>query len=166
MKALAQHQLETPLGPMLAISDEQNLYLLEFLDKKNLLFRHPEVQPKGLPVRKTRPIISIEQELQSYFFGTLKTFKTPFHLGGTEFQNSTWSALLQIPYGTTKSYKEQAHLMNQPSACRAVANANGANQLAIIVPCHRIVQSGGAIGGYAAGAWRKKWLLEHEAKHR
>ena len=81
---------------------------------------------------------------------------------GTDFQKLAWHALTTIPYGHTKSYVEQAHAIAKPSACRAVGTANGANQLAIIIPCHRIITSTGKLGGYAGGLTRKKWLLAHE----
>lgn len=84
---------------------------------------------------------------------------------GTEFQNAVWKTLLKIPYGTTWSYKEEAERLGSPKSVRAVANANGQNRISIIVPCHRVIGSNGTLTGYGGGLWRKKWLLEHEAKH-
>ncbi len=161
--------LDTRLGPMLTIADDQELYLLEFVGRRGL-----EREIERLRIRakaaiipgKTDPIVSIEAELESYFSGDLTTFKTPIHLMGSEFQKKAWQALMRIPYGETRSYKEQAHAIGQPSACRAVANANGANQLAIVIPCHRIINTNGELGGYGGGIAMKKWLIEHEKTQR
>ena len=160
--------LSTPLGPMLAIADEHALYLLEFAERRNL-----ERELKQLPIKsgaiiipgRTRHIDSIEQELALYFAGTLKKFKTPVHLLGSPFQQNVWHTLMTIPYGHTASYAQEAITMGKPSASRAVANANGANQLAIIIPCHRIINSNGNLGGYGGGIARKQWLLNHEKKN-
>lgn len=157
--------IDTPVGPMLAIADEQALYLLEFLDRRGL-----EREIERLRIRAksaiisgiTAPIESIKNELESYFAGQLKTFNTPIHFLGSPFQQSVWTELLRIPYGETRSYLDQATAMGKPSACRAVANANGANQIAIVIPCHRIINNNGDLGGYGGGIQRKKWLIAHE----
>jgi AraC family transcriptional regulator of adaptative response/methylated-DNA-[protein]-cysteine methyltransferase len=111
----------------------------------------------------TNPINSIEQELVLYFNGELEKFKTPIVLWGTPFQKRVWQELIQIPFGETRSYAEIAQAIGQPSAYRAVANANGANKLCIIVPCHRVINTGGGLGGYGAGVSRKEYLLKHES---
>lgn len=108
------------------------------------------------------PIDSIEKEIGAYFDGTLQNFKTPVRLHGSDFQKSVWKVLQKIPYGQRRRYGEQAEALDRPSATRAVANANGANQLAVIVPCHRIVRCNGDLGGYGGGLERKLWLLDHE----
>lgn len=157
--------IDTPLGPMCAIGDDDGLHLLEFSDRRGL-----EREIERLRLRKkaaiipgqTKPIQAIKEELAAYFLGTLKTFKTPIHLMGSDFQKRVWQALLEIPYGQTRSYLQQAMVVGNDKACRAVANANGANQLAIIIPCHRIINSNGELGGYGGGVMRKKWLIEHE----
>ncbi len=97
-----------------------------------------------------------------YFNGSLKEFKTPIHTLGTQFQKLVWLELTRVIYGSTKSYREQAKAISKPMAFRAVANANGTNQMTIVIPCHRIINSNGSIGGYSGGIARKKWLLEHE----
>jgi AraC family transcriptional regulator of adaptative response/methylated-DNA-[protein]-cysteine methyltransferase len=107
-------------------------------------------------------ISSIQEELSLYFNGSLKEFKTPIRTLGTQFQKLVWLELTRVLYGSTKGYKEQAKAISKPTASRAVANANGANQMAIIIPCHRIINSNGSIGGYSGGIARKQWLLEHE----
>jgi AraC family transcriptional regulator of adaptative response/methylated-DNA-[protein]-cysteine methyltransferase len=161
--------LDTPLGPMLAIADEERLYLLEFVERRAL---HRDVERKTKRINAaiipgiTAPITSIEQELKGYFAGTLREFKTPLFLLGSPFQKRAWQALMEIPYGQTKSYGEQAKAIAQPTAFRAVAGANGCNQLAIIIPCHRIINSNGDLGGYGGGLVRKQWLIDHENRHR
>ncbi len=110
----------------------------------------------------TNPIASIKAELNSYFNGSSKEFKTPFHPLGSSFQNLFWSELMRIPYGQTRSYADQARAIGKQTAYRAVANANGANQIAIVIPCHHIINSNGNLGGYSGGVNRKKWLIWHE----
>ncbi len=162
---LKSTEFDSPLGPILAIADDEALYLLEFLDGRGVALEVENLRAKTkadiIPGRSNL-IISIKKELKAYFAGDLKIFKTPVKFLGTPFQQLAWSALLRIPYGETRSYAAQAISIKKPTAFRAVANANGANQLAIIVPCHRIINTGGALGGYGGGLKRKKWLLKHE----
>ena len=160
--------LDTPLGPMLAICDDQFLHLLEFVDRRGL-----EREVERLRIKMKSAIIpgntalttSIESELKSYFDGTLREFNTPINPQGSDFQKNVWKALMAIPYGETRSYLQQANAIGNGRAYRAVANANGANQLAIIIPCHRIINANGELGGYGGGINRKKWLLEHEKQN-
>lgn len=162
---LKTSQIATPLGSMIAIADEYTLYLLEFTDCRSLEreIERLQRQTRATIIPETSHCIqSIERELADYFNGNIQTFTTPFLLLGTNFQNSVWNALTQIPYGQTRSYADQAHSIGKPSASRAVANAHGANQLAIIIPCHRIIASNGKLGGYSAGIERKEWLINHE----
>lgn len=162
-----QSQINTPLGPMFAIASDDALFILEFADCKKLereANRLKQQTKSTIIPGKTSPIQSIEHELNDWFAGALQIFNTPIHLNGTLFQKNAWHALCDIPYGETRSYLQQAATIDRPSACRAVANANSANQLAIIVPCHRIINHNGALGGYAGGLSRKKWLLDHEAR--
>lgn len=167
-KTLISKTLETPLGAMLVIADEEGIYLLEFTDKPDL---NREIQTVLAQTEATLSegngaiIAVLEQELTAYFAGMLKEFKTPVHFLGTPFQQSIWSCLQTIPYGQTRSYSQQAVLVGKPSAFRAVANAHGANHLALIVPCHRVIKSDGQLGGYSCGIERKQWLLEHEKQH-
>lgn len=158
--------IATPLGEMLAIADDNFLYLLEFVQQKNLSSALKSLQ-KTLIISegKNSTIELVENELQQYFNGTLKTFKTPIKFLGTEFQKLAWQNLQKIPFGETKSYLEQATIAGKPSAYRAVANANAANKIAIIVPCHRVINNNGNLGGYAGGISKKQWLLNFEQKH-
>lgn len=160
--------LDTPLGPMVAIASDDALYLLEFVDRRGLereVERLRKRTKSAIIPGTNEPIVSIEHELKTWFDGTLKVFKTPLFLLGSPFQKSVWKALCRIPYGETRSYLEQAVIIQKPSACRAVANANGANQLAIVIPCHRIINSNGLLGGYGGGVVRKQWLIDHEKQH-
>ena len=104
------------------------------------------------------------EQLDEYFAGKRKEFDFPFRQAGSGFQQKVWQCLLSIGYGKTISYLQQSKLMKNPLAIRASASANGKNHLAIIVPCHRVIGSDGSLTGYAGGMWRKKWLLEHEAR--
>lgn len=157
--------LDSPLGPMLAIADDEFLYLLEFASRRGLereIERLRSRTKSAIIPGRTKPIDSIETELTQYYAGTLNKFKTPLHLLGSPFQQEVWAELQKIPFGETRSYSDIAIGMNRPSSQRAVANANGANQLAIIIPCHRVIQANGEIGGYGGGVSRKQWLLNHE----
>jgi len=157
--------LDTKLGPMIAISDENALYLLEFASRRGLEreIERLRIRTKSTIIPETTdPIRSIEAELKAYFDGSLREFKTPIHMLGSPFQQLAWKELMRIPYGTTRSYLEEAIAIGKPKAFRAVANANGANQLAIIIPCHRIINNDGRLGGYGGGIAHKKWLIDHE----
>lgn len=144
-------QIETPLGLLCAVADEQALIQLEFDSECTV--------PKGnLP-----PLISIKKELESYFAKKLTQFKTPLRLHGTPFQVQVWEELQRISYGQTRSYVAIAKQLGHPKAYRAVGNANGCNCLAIIVPCHRVISADGSLGGYGSGLHRKEWLLKHES---
>ena len=161
--------IDTPLGAMLAIADDESLYLLEFIDRRGLELEVERLRKKtksAIIPGTGEPIISIEKELNSYFSGNLQEFKTKLTLIGSDFQKSAWNALIKIPYGETRSYLAQASIIGKPKAFRAVANANGANQIAIVVPCHRIINSNGELGGYGGGIARKEWLINHEKKYK
>lgn len=102
------------------------------------------------------------QQLEEYFNGSRKEFTLKLNPQGTDFQKKVWNALLNVPFGKTKTYLEQSKQLGDAKAIRAVASANGKNPIWIIIPCHRIIGSDGSLTGYAGGIWRKKWLLEHE----
>ena len=163
---LMRKDIQTPLGAMIAITDDTRLYCLVFADQPQIELRIASlaqrlnaeiVTQNGAPV-----LIQLEDELMSYFAGTLVAFTVPCVFTGTFFQRAAWHALQQLRYGTTIYYQQQAAAIQKPGAFRAVANANGANMLAIIVPCHRVVKKSGALCGYNGGIWRKAWLLQHE----
>lgn len=142
--------LQSPLGPISIIADAQ--FVQEITFKENLI-----TEPKENEV--TQLVVS---QLTAYFEGNLKTFTLPIKQAGTAFQQEVWSALLTIDYGVTRSYLQMAKQMNNVLAIRAMAAANGKNNLAIVVPCHRVIGSDGTLVGYAGSLWRKKWLLDHE----
>lgn len=160
-------RLETPLGTMVACATDKGICLLEFTDRKML-----ETELKHLAKSLNATIVQghnkhfdlLKTELTKYFEGNLKEFTLPLDMIGTDFQKKVWNMLLKIPYGTTLSYLQQAHAINNPTAVRAVANANGMNKISIIVPCHRVIGTDGSLTGYGGGLWRKKRLLELEAK--
>lgn len=104
------------------------------------------------------------EQLDAYFNGSSKIFQLPLLLNGTTFQTKVWQALQDIPYGRTISYMQLSKILGDVKAIRAVGTANGRNNIAIVIPCHRVIGSNAKLTGYAGGLWRKQWLLEHEAK--
>jgi methylated-DNA-[protein]-cysteine S-methyltransferase len=112
--------------------------------------------------RDDAPFQEALEQLRAYFDGERTSFELPLRMGGTSFQRLAWDALLTIPFGTTISYAEQARRISRPGAARAVGAANGRNPIAIIVPCHRVIGSGGTLTGYGGGLPLKEWLLQHE----
>lgn len=156
----------SPLGDMILAATDKGLCLLEFEDEQRV-----EKQFSGLQkydeldiVEKATPLLeTAQQELQAYFEGTRTAFTVPLDLMGTDFQKRVWNALLKIPYGSTRTYKEQAIAVGDLKAIRAVAKANGDNKIAIMVPCHRIIGSNDSLVGYAGGLWRKRELLKLES---
>ncbi len=157
--------LDTRLGPVIAIADEERLYLLEFVDRRGLereVERLRQRTKSAIVPGCTTPIDMVEKELHQYFAGKLSQFKTPLFLLGSPFQKHVWEELQKIPPGETRSYSDIAIAVGRPMAFRAVAQANGANQIAILIPCHRVINANGELGGYGGGLTRKKWLLNHE----
>ena len=162
-KILKASWLDTKLGPMIAIADDEALYLLEFVDRRGLereVERLRKRTKSAILPGTTDHIQSIEHELTQYFEGSLKEFKTPLHTLGSPFQTRVWEELQKIPYGETSSYAAIAVSIGKPTAFRAVANANGANQIAIVIPCHRVINSNGDLGGYGGGLTPQK--LAHQ----
>ena len=164
---LMTSSIDTPLGAMTVIASGDALYLLEFSDclklEEKISRLQKQLNPSIIP-GTNKTIISLETELRAYFDGTGIVFQTPLFLSGSLFQNRVWNTLCQIPFGETRSYSEQALAIEHPKAVRAVANANGANRLAIVIPCHRIINTNGTLGGYAGGVARKQWLIQHEKR--
>ncbi|WP_255410558.1 MULTISPECIES: methylated-DNA--[protein]-cysteine S-methyltransferase [unclassified Apibacter] len=160
-------RLATPLGTMIACASEKGICLLEFSDRK-MLERELQLISKrfntSIVPSENSLFKQLKQQLDSYFEGTLKEFTVPLDWVGSDFQKEVWKVLLQIPYGKTSTYAIQAKRIGKPSSVRAVANANGMNMISILVPCHRVIGSDGSLTGYGGGLWRKKKLLELEAK--
>lgn len=172
--ALSQNQellfadwFETPLGPMVAVADQTHLHLLEFHDRKALPNELETLQKRtrsSVAAGRTPAIEQIDAELRAYFDGKSADFRTPLALGGTEFERLVWAKLMEIPAGETRAYGDIARDMQNLQKVRAVGRANGANELGIVVPCHRLIGADGSLTGYGGGLWRKQWLLRHEAK--
>lgn len=156
---------DSPVGPLLAGATGDAVCLLEFCDRRAL-----EKQAAALRRRFGCPVVPgqspllrrLRAELAEYFDGRRKRFTLPLAYPGTPFQQRVWKALLDIPYGRTLSYEELARRAGAPGAQRAAGSANGANRIAIVIPCHRVVNKDGRLGGYGGGLWRKKMLLDLE----
>ncbi|MEQ1823231.1 MAG: methylated-DNA--[protein]-cysteine S-methyltransferase [Fimbriimonadaceae bacterium] len=148
--------IQSPVGDLAVVADDKALLMLEFAGTGR-------ERDFGVP-STTNPIIeSIRGELRAYFDGDLKEFKTPIRLGGTPFQRAVWNELLKIPYGHTRSYIDIARILGSELKTRAVGGANGRNCLAIIVPCHRVINADGKLGGYGGTLPVKKRLLDLES---
>ncbi|MBC6413045.1 MAG: methylated-DNA--[protein]-cysteine S-methyltransferase [Hyphomonadaceae bacterium] len=161
-------RINTPLGPMMAVCDETHLFLLEFANRKNMdrqIERLSKHQRRAIGPGRTAITDQIEAELEDYFAVGLKSFQTPLKLSGTDFQKTVWRALTGIPFGETRSYSDLAKAIGNEKAVRAVASSNAGNGHAIIIPCHRVINKDGRLGGYAGGPNRKNRLLRHECKH-
>ncbi len=159
--------IDTPLGDMIAVSDANALHLLEFSDRKALpaeLKKLRGVVHGDLGFGRFEPTDQIESELFSFFAGMSEKFETPLVLHGSEFTRDVWRTLRKIPAGTTQSYSDIAREIGNPKAVRAVARANGANQIAIVIPCHRVIGADGSLRGYGGGLWRKQKLIDIEQK--
>jgi AraC family transcriptional regulator of adaptative response/methylated-DNA-[protein]-cysteine methyltransferase len=157
--------IKTPLGDMLAGATGDAICLLEFDDRGRLerqtigeLFLMPHLPGEHALFAVLR------DQLAQYFDGKRTAFALPLSYPGTDFQRKVWQALRDIPYGHTRSYGEVARTVGKPGAARAVGGANGANRIAIIIPCHRVIAAGGGPGGYGGGLWRKLRLLELERR--
>ncbi len=159
----------TPLGPMVAGATDEGLCLLEFADRRMLETQIGRIQ-KALGARAlpgaSPHVAKLEQELAEYFSGARRIFSVPLVTAGTPFQERVWSALQAIPYGETRSYRDQADAIGRPEAVRAVARANGDNRISILIPCHRVIGKDGQLVGYGGGVWRKRHLLELERSTR
>lgn len=150
----------TPVGSLLIIGTDRMINALSIRDNDKTDL--PLLSKTELP-DVFRQCVA---EMEAYFAGSLRKFTMPVSQEGTPFQQSVWEQLLNIPYGQTTTYLQLAKDLNNPKAIRAVGTTNGRNQLWVVVPCHRVIGSDGTLTGYAGGLWRKKWLLEHEMKHR
>ncbi len=146
----------SPVGLLKISGNEHFISEVSFFDKAE----KPANKNKNMP----QMVINCIEQLIQYFQGERRVFELPIHQPGTPFQQTVWSELMTIPYGKTISYLDLARKTGDLKATRAVANANGKNNVAIIVPCHRVIGSNRELVGYGGGLWRKKWLLEHEAK--
>jgi AraC family transcriptional regulator of adaptative response/methylated-DNA-[protein]-cysteine methyltransferase len=163
---LTAQWLDTPIGAMLAVADDAGVHLLEFAERKALPAEIDRLRKRVGPIAfGHHPMLdALAHQLEQYFAGRVLSFDVPIVQKGTPFEATVWDALRQIPTGVTRSYGEIARHIDRPDAPRAVARANGANQVAIIVPCHRVIGADGSLTGYGGKIWRKQWLLEHERR--
>lgn len=150
----------SPIGELLVLGDRESVHKLlmngdgDFDDRKDDLTQDQQAFARTI------------DQLSEYFAGDRDSFDLPLEPEGTEFQRAVWNALAEIPFGETRSYGEIAAAVGRPKAARAVGMANNRNPIAVIVPCHRVIGSGGALVGYAGGLERKTWLLDHEREAR
>lgn len=161
------NRLTTPLGPMFVCATDKGICLLEFTDRKMLETEFRDLQKllnAEILIGENQHIKQLKKELQEYFNGERTEFEMALHTPGTDFQKEVWKGLKKITFGTTSSYQQQAKHLNKPNAARAVARANGANRISILIPCHRIIGKNGNLTGYGGGIERKKWLIEFEKK--
>ncbi|TAF64287.1 MAG: methylated-DNA--[protein]-cysteine S-methyltransferase [Cytophagales bacterium] len=164
-KIIDLQRIESPLGTMIACATEAGVCLLEFSDRKMLETELKSIAKyfKATIIQGSNPHIdTLKVQLEEYFEGKRKAFTVPLTSPGSPFQQMVWKALQAIPYGSTKTYKQQAEAIAHPTATRAVANANGMNRISILIPCHRVIGSDGQLTGYGGGLWRKKYLLDLE----
>ncbi len=143
----------SPIGDLLLLSDGHALQGLCMQEGRRPVTLRPEWQ------RADEPFAEVREQLSAYFAGARTEFDVPLRLDGSPFQRRVWNALCEIPYGTTTSYGELARRVGKPSAARAVGLANGANPIAVIVPCHRVIGADGSLTGYGGGLERKRLLL-------
>lgn len=163
--AVSFEMIDTPVGSMLAVGDDA-LRALEFSDAVTTDRQLARLRRRvgSLAAGSNELLRETARQLRAYFAGDLREFDVPLAPAGSEFQRAVWAALLEIPYGFTRSYGEQARRLGRADAARAVGAANGDNPIAIIIPCHRVIGSDGSLTGYGGGLWRKRWLLDHESR--
>jgi methylated-DNA-[protein]-cysteine S-methyltransferase len=161
---LTLDQLSTPIGEIDLVTDaDGRLRVLEFHDQPQRLANALRRHHRGQAVESGTGPAAVRDGLDAYFAGDLAALRNvPWTIGGTAFQHQVWQALVEIPLGETTSYARLARQVGRPAAMRAVGAANGANPIAIVVPCHRVIGTGGALTGYGGGVERKRWLLAHE----
>jgi len=157
--------LESPVGPLVTAANDVGICLLEFTDRRMLEAQFKTLKrlfSSAIVPGENEHITHLKKELDAYFVGKLRQFSVPLAYPGSPFQVRVWKELLRIPYGETCSYEELAKAIGSPSAQRAVGHANGLNRIAIVIPCHRVVNKDGKLGGYGGGLWRKQHLLDLE----
>jgi len=164
---LFAQRIDTPLGAMIAVADDQGLRLLEFIDRR-ATERELSILRKRLRMNvvpgEHRCLTATHQQLADYFSGNNLEFDIPLAPVGSAFQLRAWKILQSIPVGETRSYSWMAKRLGDENARRAVGRANGTNMICIVIPCHRVIRADGTLCGYGGGLWRKKWLLDHERK--
>ncbi len=159
---------KSSIGELILGSFEGKLCILDFRYRKmiNTINRRIEKSLKAEFIERNNDILNMTREqLDEYLMGNRKLFEIPLLLCGTDFQKRVWEALMKVPYGTSSTYLQIAKDIGKEKAVRAVASANGANSIAVIIPCHRVIESNGRLGGYGGGLQVKKKLLELESRY-
>lgn len=152
----AQRKITTQIGPLYLVASEKFLYGVFWKDQK--------IPKEKTGSKESKMLDKAEKQIGEYLIGKREDFDIPLKLEGTEFQKRVWAELEKIPYGQTRSYKQIATALKDPKACRAVGTANGKNPISLIVPCHRVINESGKMGGYAGGLDIKEFLLGLEKK--
>jgi len=160
-------RLSTPIGTaVIACDEEGNLRLFDWSDHEDRWQPMLRARYGDVEFKETRNPFGFTEAVEAYMNGEVHVIDTlPVAFAGTPFQNKVWHALRTIPAGTTLSYGILAKQIGDPKAVRAVGLANGANPIAVVVPCHRVIGGNGSLTGYGGGLERKRWLLAHEARH-
>lgn len=157
--------VQSPIGEFIAAATKKGCCLFEFLDRGGFARIEARIRKRyGREMKEGSNALlgTIEQQTKEYFSGERREFTFPIDQIGTPFEKLVWNALMNIPYGETRSYGELAALLGKPGAARAVGRANGMNYIPIVIPCHRVIEASGELRGYGGGLWRKRWLLELE----
>jgi AraC family transcriptional regulator, regulatory protein of adaptative response / methylated-DNA-[protein]-cysteine methyltransferase len=165
MDSIVVSWLESPLGPIVSAANDRGIVLLEFTDRRMLETQFSTLKKlfsSAIVPGENEHLTALKKDLDLYFTGELRQFSAPLVYPGSPFQVRVWNELLKIPYGQTCSYEELARRVGSSSGQRAVGHANGLNRIAILIPCHRVVNKDGKLGGYGGGLWRKQYLLDLE----
>lgn len=165
MQQIVHTKTETPIGEMDILATDKGICLLEFdvrIDLQDEIVSLEKYFEARISLGENRHTLEIKRQLREYFARERKIFSVPTVLVGTDFQKKVWAELKKVPFGQTRTYKEQSEQLGDVKAIRAVAKANGSNKIAIVIPCHRIIGSDGKLTGYAGGIERKRFLLNLE----
>src|SRR5206468_3647465 len=161
-------RIDTPLGAMVAVADDEGLRLLEFIERRaterELSVLRRRLRTNIVP-GEHRYLDALRSQLADYFSGKSLEFQVPVAPVGSDFQLRAWKILRSIPVGETRSYSWMAERLGDRNARRAVGRANGTNMICIVIPCHRVIRADGTLCGYGGGLWRKKWLLDDERRY-
>ncbi|HUL36941.1 MAG TPA: methylated-DNA--[protein]-cysteine S-methyltransferase [Thermodesulfobacteriota bacterium] len=166
MEKIYYSSFESPfLKKVFVASTERGICMVDFLKSEKVFLKRLREHFPGKIIKDDRKNGKVLSQLKKYLKGELKRFDCKLDFRGTPFQKKVWAALAKIPYGQTRSYKEIARAIGHPKAFRAVGNANGENSIPLILPCHRVIESNGGLGGFGHGVEIKKQLLEFETAH-
>jgi methylated-DNA-[protein]-cysteine S-methyltransferase len=166
---IAYHMMSSPVGLLFLAQSPRGLRYLEYMDRKSLkrmIASHAADVPDATWDPSLLALKPVVDQLDAYFNGLQPEFDIRLDLAGSDFQLKVWRALVKIPFGETRTYGQIAKDIRQPKSSRAVGLANNQNPIAIVVPCHRVIGANGSLTGYGGGLPKKKWLLQHEARHR